>query len=223
MVAPRALIPLVAVLLALASSPAAASDCVVIEDFSKGKIGAFPSDWKPRKEAGRPVYSVREENGLRFLHADSRGLGIQAAMEHEWDPAAYPILAWSWRPLEFPPGSDERNAKTNDSALAVYAVFPHTSWSVKSVKYVWSRVAPVGTHLTSSAGLTQVRVLRSGTQGKGEWVEERVNVLEDYRKYFGTTEVPKPAGIAVLTDSDDTGSGAQGDYAGFRACKPSGP
>ena len=123
-------------------------------------------------------------------------------------------------PVQFPLGSDERNAKTNDSALAVYAVFPHTYWSVKSVKYIWSAVVPVGTHLTSSAGLTQVRVLRSGAQGKGGWVEERVNVLEDYRKYFETTEAPKPAGIAVLTDADDTGSSAQGDYASFRACKP---
>ena len=36
----------------------------------------------------------------------------------------------------------------------------------------------------------------------------------------GRGEVPKPAGIAVLTDADDTGSSAQGDYARFRACKP---
>jgi hypothetical protein len=71
----------------------------------------------------------------------------------------------------------------------------------------------------SSAGNTQVRVLRSGAQA-GQWVDERVNLREDYRKYFGGSEVPKPAGIAVLTDSDDTGSSAQGDYANFRACPP---
>jgi len=219
-VAARALILLVTVLLVQASSSGAAPDCVLIEGFSKGKIGEFPADWKPRKEAGRPVYSIREQNGLRFLRAVSRGLGIQAAKQYEWDLTAYPILAWSWRPVEFPAGSDERNSRTNDSALAVYAVFPHTSWSVKSVKYIWSAAAPLGARLTSNAGLTHVRVLRSGTQGKGEWVEEQVNVLQDYREYFETTEVPKPAGIAVLTDSDDTGSSAQGDYANFRACKP---
>jgi hypothetical protein len=33
-------------------------------------------------------------------------------------------------------------------------------------------------------------------------------------------QAPRPAGIAVLTDSDDTKSSAQGDYADFRACKP---
>ena len=222
MVAPRPLTVLLAAfpLLAAAAPAAPAGECLGVESFATGTIGEFPPDWKPRKEVGRGVYAIQQEAGLRFLHAAARGLGIQAAKPYEWDLARYPILAWSWRPLEFPAGSDERNAKTNDSALAVYAVFSHTPWSVKSLKYIWSAVAPAGTHLTSSAGLTQARVLRSGTQGKGEWVEERANVLDDYRKYFGDGGVPKPGGIAVLTDSDDTSSSAQGDYANFRVCEP---
>jgi Protein of unknown function (DUF3047) len=219
-VAPRALIALAAVAVLALAAPTAAQECLVIDDFSKGKVGEFPPDWKPRKEAGRAVYSIREEGGRRFLHAASRGLGIQAAKEFGWDLTAYPILAWSWRPVEFPRGADERKSKTNDSALAVYAVFPHTQMSLKSLKYVWSAVVPVGPAPSSNMGLTQVRVLRSGTQGKGEWTEERVNVLEDYKKAFKESEAPKPAGIAVLTDSDDTKSSAQGDYANFRACKP---
>lgn len=199
---------------------AAAESCIPIEDFTKGHIGEFPPDWKPRKESGRAVYSIREQDGRRFLHADARNIGVQAARKHEWDLAAYPILAWSWRPIEFPKGSDERNPKTNDSVLAVYAVFPHTPMSVKSLKYIWSAVVPVGERLSSSAGLTQVRVLKSGTAGAGEWADERTNVLEDYRASFGATEMPKMAGIAVLTDADDIGATAQGDYANFRACKP---
>lgn len=91
----------------------------------------------------------------------------------------------------------------------------------KAVKYIWSERVPVGIHLTSNMGLTQVRVLRSGTAGTDEWTEERVNVLEDYRKYFGDSEMPKPGGIAVLTDSDDTRSSAQGDYAKLRVCRAS--
>ncbi|HEV8440271.1 MAG TPA: DUF3047 domain-containing protein [Methylomirabilota bacterium] len=219
MVAARSLTALLAALCLFAPSTSVAEDCRTVEDFSKGKVGQFPPDWKPRKDAGRQVYAVQEQDGKRFLHAAARGLGIQAAKELEWDLTAYPVLAWSWRPLEFPKGSDERQSKTNDSALSVYAVFPHTSWSVKSVKYIWSAVAPVGTPVTTSQGLTKGRIVRSGTQRKGEWVEERVNVLEDYRKYFKESNVPKPAGIAVLTDSDDTKSSAQGDYANFRLCK----
>ena len=220
MVAARALIVLLVAAAAQIGGPALAADCVLIDDFSRGPVGEFPLDWKPRKEEGRPVYSIREEGGRRFLHAASRGIGIQAGREVAWDLDAYPILAWSWRAVEFPKGSDERKSSTNDSAVSVYALFPGPMGSVKSVKYVWSRVVPVGTRLTSSAGNTQVRVLRSGTDQAGQWLEEQADVREDYRKLFGVDKPPKPAGIALLTDSDDTNSSAQGDYASLRLCKP---
>jgi hypothetical protein len=205
---------------ALLTAPAGAEECVTVENFSKGKVGAFPPDWKPRKDSGLGAYSIQEMDGLRFLHAIAKNLGIQAAKQHEWDPKVYPVLAWSWRPIEFPAGSDERQSKTNDTAVSVYAVFPHTSWSVKSLKYIWSAVVPVGTRLSSSGGLTQVLVIRSGAEKKGSWTEERVNIFENYKKFFDEAETPKASGIAVLTDSDDTKSTAQGDYANFRLCKP---
>ena len=213
---------LAVLLLALVALPAArgAEECVTVDNFSKGKVGEFPPDWKPRKDAGRDVYSIQDLDGLRFLRALARGLGIQAAKQYEWEPKVYPMLAWSWRPVEFPQGSDERQSKTNDSAVAVYAVFPHSPWSVKALKYIWSGVVPVGTRLSSSAGLTQVVVLRNGADRKGQWMEERVNVFEDYKKFFDETETPKASGIAVLTDADDTKSVAQGDYSNFRVCKP---
>jgi hypothetical protein len=219
-VAARALIVLLVAGSALIGVRGWAADCVLVDDFSRGKVGEFPPDWKPRKEEGRPVYTIREEDGRRFLHAATRGIGIQAGREVAWDLDAYPNLAWSWRAVEFPKGSDERKSSTNDSAVSIYALFPGSMGTVKSVKYIWSRIVPVGTRLTSSAGSTQVRVLRSGSDQAGQWVEEQADVREDYRKLFGVDKPPKPAGIAVLTDSDDTKSSAQGDYANLRLCKP---
>jgi len=99
-------------------------------------------------------------------------------------------------------------------------LYRHPLGFSRNLKYIWSAVVPVGTPLNSSGGLTQARVIRSGTEKSGQWVEEQVNVLEDYKKRFEESDVPKPAGIAVLTDSDDTKSSAQGDYANFRVCKP---
>lgn len=213
--------PLLLVLfLVLSPGLAVAADCIVLDDFSRATPGELPAGWKLRKDSGRGVYTVREEGGRRFLAAVSDSIGIQAAREQPWDIATYPVLAWAWRLREHPKGSDERQSKTNDSALSVYAVWPHSTVSLKSLKYVWSAAVPAGTSLTSSAGLTQGRVLRSGPAPKGEWVEERVNVLADYRARFKETDVPKPAGIAVLTDADDTDSRAAGDYARFQVCRP---
>src|SRR6185503_16264617 len=128
----------------------------------------------------------------------------------------YPVLAWSWRPMEFPEGADEKDGK-NDSVLSVYFMVPYSSIrGPKAVKYIWSERVPAGTRLESNGGLTQVRVLESGTDRRGQWVEERVNVRDDYLAYFAENEVPKTGGIAVLTDSDDTRSSAEGDYAKLR-------
>ena len=196
------------------------SDCITLEDFAHAKIGEFPPDWKARKDEGKDVYSVQAEGGRRFLRALSRGIGVQAAKEKAWDLKAYPVLAWSWRARQFPRGGDEREPRVNDSVLAVYMLVPYSRIrGPKAVKYVWSEKVPVGTRLDSNLGLTQVRVLRSGADGTERWTDERVNVLEDYKNYFGESETPKPAGIAVLTDADDTKSVAEGDYASFRACR----
>ncbi len=203
-----------------AAQPVTSGDCITIETFAAGTVGSEPPDWKLRDDSGRGVYRIQEEGGRRFLHAVSKGLGIQIAKQLEWDLRQYPWLTWSWRAVEFPKGSDERSSKTNDSALAVYLLVPYSRVrGPQAVKYIWSETVPVGTPLSSNMGLTQVRVLRSGAERKGQWVEERVNTWDDYMKAFKVDEPPKPAGIAVLTDADDTQSSAQGDYANFRACR----
>jgi hypothetical protein len=194
----------------------AQNGCIDVDDFAKSTVGEFPSGWRARKDSAKAVYTVVDEGGKRFLHADAKDVGVQAGKEFAWDLQEYPVLAWSWRPVEFPEGADERTKK-NDSANAVYAVFPHSQFAAKSVKYIWSEKVPKGTHIPQSSGNTQGMVLRTGASK--EWVEERVNVLNDYKRYFKTDEVPKPQGIAVLTDSDDTDSRAQGDYARFRVCR----
>jgi hypothetical protein len=217
-----ALIAAAGLAFAQAAPPAAPDDCIVLDDFSTSRVGEFPVGWKPRKDEGRHVYHVAEEDGRPFLRAVSRGLGIQAALETEaWNLATHPVLAWSWRPREFPRGADERRSSTNDSALAVYLAVPYSRVrGPKAVKYVWSEKVPVGARLSSNGGLTQVRVLRSGPPPSAAgWVEERVNALHDWQAFFEASETPKPGGIAVLTDADDTRSVAAGDYADFRACR----
>jgi hypothetical protein len=200
---------------------AAGEQCLALEDFRSEAPGAFPSAWHPRKDRGREIYRVQEEGGKRFLRAQATKEAIQAGLQTpEWDLAQYPVLAWSWRPRAFPPGADERKSNTNDSVLAVYMGVPHSRFGPKAVKYVWSAALPVGTRTESNRGLTQVHVLRSGKPPvPGAWVEERVNVLADWKAAFHESQTPKVAGIGVLTDSDDTESTTAGDYANFRACK----
>ncbi|HXC51450.1 MAG TPA: DUF3047 domain-containing protein [Candidatus Limnocylindrales bacterium] len=221
---PRRLLSLpsaiLAVSMAIAAPPARADDCIPIENFSAAKVGEFPAGWKVRKDEAKKTYTVQEESGSRFLRAHSVGLGQQAARSFEWNLDEYPILAWRWRPMEFPKNGDERESSRNDSVLAVYLLVPYsTIRGPRAVKYIWSEKVPTGTRLESNMGLTKVRVLRSGTDGKGTWTDERVDVRSDFLSAFELEAAPKPGGIAVLTDADETSSSATGDYADFRACR----
>jgi hypothetical protein len=202
-----------------ADPTSADESCIPLETFENATVGAFPPGWQVRKDAGKQVYRVEGDGARRFLRADSNGLGIQAAKEREWNLDEYPVLAWSWRPRQLPNGADERTGK-NDSVLSVYLLVPYSRIrGPKAVKYVWSAVVPVGTRLESNGGLTQVRVLRTANAPSDAWVDERVNVRDDWKAYFEERKTPTPAGIAVLTDADDTHSRASGDYASFRACR----
>jgi hypothetical protein len=190
-----------------------------VTDFSKNPVGEFPTDWKPKEEQARAIYRVMEENGARFVRATAEGTGLQMGKEFQWDLTTHPVLTWKWRPQLFPTGSDERESARKDSVLGVYAVFPHTWVSVKTVKYMWSLLAPVGASAQASMGLTRMLVLRSGQPKEDGWSEEAVNVVQDYQRLFG--EKPKRAhGIALLTDADETRSRAVGDYAAFKVCPP---
>ena len=199
-----------------------AEGCRAVADLARPPVGAFPEDWKPKEDRAREIYKVLEEGGLRFIRATAEGTGIQIGKEFAWNLKASPVLAWKWRPQTFPRGADEREGGKNDSALGIYAVFPHSPVSVKTVKYVWSASVPAGTTASASHGLTRMLVLRSGPPSGSAWTEESVDVARDYQRLFG--EAPRqPRGIALLTDADDTKSTATGDYADFRVCPASAP
>ncbi|NJD55892.1 MAG: DUF3047 domain-containing protein, partial [Nitrospirae bacterium] len=47
-------------------------------------------------------------------------------------------------------------------------------------------------------------ILEAGTEKAGQWVEEDVDVIKDYREAFGALP-PRTASLAVMNDSDNTG------------------
>ena len=59
--------------------------------------------------------------------------------------------------------------------------------------------------------LARMVVLRSGADHAGRWVMERRDVLADYRRLFGI-EPPRLVGVALMTDTDDTGERAEAWY-----------
>lgn len=64
-------------------------------------------------------------------------------------------------------------------------------------------------------------VLEEGKERTGRWVEESVNVLEDYRRVFGK-DPPATATLAVMSDTDNAGGSAVAylDFIEVRKEKP---
>lgn len=54
-------------------------------------------------------------------------------------------------------------------------------------------------------------VVESGPAKLNAWITEERNVYEDYKRAFGE-EPPMISGVAIMTDTDDTGESAEAYY-----------
>ncbi len=194
---------------------------ITIEDFDDSAPGGFPLTWKAWRgddDLARSLYTIREERDNRYLHADDDGTSIIILKQvSEWDANEYPVLSWRWRATVLPEDGDERIRTKNDSSVAVYVVLDRNFIGVpKTLKYVWSTTAPVGTHYRREGiGRPHVIVLESGEEKLGQWVEESVDVHADYVRIFGKKPPRKAVGIGILTDGNATGTDSKGDYDDF--------
>ena len=53
--------------------------------------------------------------------------------------------------------------------------------------------------------------VRCGRDGLGQWHQQRVNVAEDFERYFGRS-FDKAHGVAIMSDSDNAGGSARAYY-----------
>lgn len=94
-------------------------------------------------------------------------------------------------------------------AKALYGEYPPHA----GINYLWANKLPRGESI-SNAYTNRVRMVavRSGDEDAGRWIAEERNILEDYRRLFGE-EPPPLAGIAIMTDTDNTGETVEAWFA----------
>jgi hypothetical protein len=166
-----------------------AAEHMVVEDWRSYPAGTrgIPGDWKEQ------TWGI------------SRDLKASVNLDET------PILEWSWKVVTLPTGGNACQKSTDDQAAQVYVGWLRVPESVRSriIGYVWDSTAAADTICRSQKTPTVTYiVLRSGSDGLGNWITERRNVAEDFRKIYG--EAPdKPSGLSLGIDSDDTRSGAE--------------
>jgi Protein of unknown function (DUF3047) len=174
------------------------SDRLVLEDFKAADDDGFPLNWENESarngSRARQAYRLKTENGESFLTVKDADQRIKKK-KINWDPKAYPVLTWRWRLQKADVAKDPGAAP-----IAVLYVSLDTDLLFIPVftKYVWSPTKPEGT--ISEGGMfsgTEV-VVQSGTVPLGEWVEERVNVYEDFQRIHKHEPAAKAWGISLL-------------------------
>jgi len=184
-----------------------------VADFEDG----LPPGTEERRFEGQTQYRVVELDGQRVLSATADGTASGLIFPTRFDPSEWPLLEWRWRIDKVLEKGDAGVKHGDDYAARVYVIFPH--WlpiRTRSINYIWANRLPRDTAQANTfTANAMMLALQSGGDSTGEWVTERRNLVEDYRRLFGQ-DPPDEALVAVMTDTDQTGEFAQAWYDGIR-------
>jgi len=186
-------------------------------------------DWKPltfRKIDRHSSYKTAEVNGDKVLKTESQNAASALVYKKTFNVRNYPVVRWRWKIQQV---YEEGNAKTkagDDYPIRLYIIFeynPDEAGLIRKAKYatarkihgqyppdstlnyIWANRDHDEKILTSKyTDRAKLVIRRTGNKHAGEWVKEKVNIVDDYKAAFGE-EPPAIATIAVMNDSDNTG------------------
>jgi hypothetical protein len=205
--------------------------------FSSARPGGpMPRGWYaaalPRfKKSTR--YELVDDGGLTVVRAFANGSSSGLAFNVDVDPRESPILRWRWKVPRAIPGADNTRRETEDAPARIEVIFdgPKSRLpfderlffaQVKAVAgldmpyatldYAWGAGAPADSVLINT-WTTRVRsiLVRSGSDGLGQWQSEERNVYEDYKRAYGE-EPGRITQVALFTDADATGVQVEAFY-----------
>jgi hypothetical protein len=188
---------------AIAGAVSAQNQSLILENFQAKEADGFPSNWEHENQRsqtkGRDAYKVQAENGVNFLAAKDAGQRIKKK-KIDWDPKAFPVLTWRWRL--------QKATTDNEPIAAIYASLDTDLMFIPVfTKYVWSATKPEGTFTEGGMFSGSEIVVQSGMKNVGQWLEERVNVYEDFKRIHQHEPAAKAWGISIIA-----GSGVEIDF-----------
>lgn len=196
------------VILLFAALPALADEIPVSHFAVEGLKG-----WETKHFKGTTDYRIVQEDGRTVVRAHAKAAASGLTKNIKFNPVSYRYLKWSWKIAKTVPGGNEKTKQGDDYAARVYVIFPgHFFWQMRALNYIWANKLPrndfIANAFTSNAMMIAVE---SGSSRAGQWIVEERDILADYRRVFGE-EPPEAGGIAIMTDTDNTGAEATAWY-----------
>ena len=175
--------------------------------------------WKSKSFVGDTVYSVEFDKQLNqsIIRAESDNTASGLFYEERINLDKTPYLSWSWRVEKFPALDNEKTKSGDDYAARIYIVIKDgwTPLGTKAVNYVWSQQSPLEASWPNpfAGDKAMMLAVQQGSSDSG-WVMEKRNLKEDLKRLFGK-DFQYIDGIAIMTDTDNSGSSAISYYSGL--------
>lgn len=210
---------------------------IEVGKFSVVSVGeTLPPGWKPltfKKIERHTVYALVKDEGIAAVRAVANASASGLTREIQIDPKEYPIVKWRWKVSNILKKGDVRRKEGDDYPARIYITFEYDPAKVSvfekakyeairllygeypplaAINYIWESKAPKGTMVPNAyTDRVMMFVVESGAARLDQWVDEERNVYEDYRQAFGQ-EPPLISGVAIMTDTDNTGEQATAYY-----------
>jgi hypothetical protein len=231
------------ILLALAGGAAESAEHVdsAIAPFSAGSPGsAFPAPWRiatlPKPK--RPTqYTLVADEGTIVLRAEANASMASLVHPLKLDPKNLPFISWRWKISNVLNKADISTKAGDDFPARMYVLFDYDVSKLSLLQrikiflarklygrevpaaalcYVWDGKAPVGTSVWSPyTDRVRVIVVESGAANVNRWREAERDLVADFRAAFGE-EPPPISGVAVASDTDNTGESVTALYGDIR-------
>lgn len=178
-------------------------------------------EWEEKVFKNKVLYTVEAGKEGGYLLAKSNEACSGLFYRISFSPKELPMISWEWKVVKFPEkglpvdGDKEKGwIERDDYAARVYVIFPSFNFrKTKCIEYIWDRDMPEGTAMTSPYFKNiKLIVVESGNMNKDNWVPEKRNIYEDYKKVFGRPPSSKVGAVAIMTDTDNTLSTAEALY-----------
>lgn len=190
------------------------------------------SHWKPfyfHKIEKHTVYTIESNGSQSYLKAISKASASGLIYKEEFNVYSYPTIKWKWKVDNVYQKGNAKTKEGDDYPIRIYILFKYnpdkaTLWDKVSFKiikgiygeypphsslnYIWeSKEQTEGIITSPYTDRSKMILLQKGSKNIGLWIEEKINILEDYKKCFGS-DPPPIASLAIMNDSDNTGEEA---------------
>jgi hypothetical protein len=201
----------------LVLSPLAEEGIIRISKFADGQsTDQSPVGWELEEKAGTPNIKIEKSGDTVFVRLQSNSSSFGIKKEKELDLKETPFLNWKWKVSVLPERGDFLKKETDDQAAQVYVFFPRfpAKLNTEAVGYLWeSNSKNLKMEGESPAwSKSKVIVLQAGPKNLNQWIQEKRNVYEDYKRLF-KKEPPKAGGITLYINTQHTQARAESSFA----------